>query len=214
MARILNHFKLQAGDADSSRAPGLTSGLQGSVSVHRGALLLMSQWQCISSFVFFIVLHYKWGLSNDISVSDLDHDLYKSSKKSNLRLCRRRGFSIRQTPLMIFFIMWTNNSAVITGYILFSNKWQQYHFGILRSAPYGITAHLLINYMHINDQQDTGAVMWLTWNTPQLFRCWKLLHRRVLMIFHHAFKFCHCPIIYSAYFTNIIKDFQIENFSW
>ena len=26
----------QAGDADSSRAPGLTSGLQGSVNVHRG----------------------------------------------------------------------------------------------------------------------------------------------------------------------------------
>ena len=28
----------QAGDADSSRAPGLTSGLQGSANVHRGAL--------------------------------------------------------------------------------------------------------------------------------------------------------------------------------
>ena len=27
----------QAGDANSSRAPGLTSGLQGSVNVHRGA---------------------------------------------------------------------------------------------------------------------------------------------------------------------------------
>ena len=33
----------QAGDADSSRAPGLTSGLQGSVNVHRGALLLVLQ---------------------------------------------------------------------------------------------------------------------------------------------------------------------------
>ena len=44
----------QAGDADSSRAPGLTSGLQGSVNVHRGALLLMPQCQCISSFVFYI----------------------------------------------------------------------------------------------------------------------------------------------------------------
>ena len=30
----------QAGDADSSRAPGLTSGLQGSMNFHRGALLL------------------------------------------------------------------------------------------------------------------------------------------------------------------------------
>ena len=44
----------QAGDADSSRAPGLTSGLQGSVNVHRGALLLVPQWQVISYFVFYI----------------------------------------------------------------------------------------------------------------------------------------------------------------
>ena len=33
----------QAGDADSSKAPGLTSGLRGSVGVHRGALLLVPQ---------------------------------------------------------------------------------------------------------------------------------------------------------------------------
>ena len=44
----------QVGDADSSRAPGLTSGLQGSVNVHRGALLLVPQWRWISSFVFYI----------------------------------------------------------------------------------------------------------------------------------------------------------------
>ena len=43
----------QVGDADSSRAPGLTSGLQGSVNVYHGALLLVPQWQCISSFVFY-----------------------------------------------------------------------------------------------------------------------------------------------------------------
>ena len=36
------------------RAPGLTSGLQGSVNVHCGALLLVPQWRCISSFVFYI----------------------------------------------------------------------------------------------------------------------------------------------------------------
>ena len=41
------------GDADSSRTPGLTSGLQGSVNVHRGTLLLVPQRQCISSFVFY-----------------------------------------------------------------------------------------------------------------------------------------------------------------
>ena len=43
----------QAGDADSSRASGLTSGLQGSVNVNHGALLLVPQWQCISYFVFY-----------------------------------------------------------------------------------------------------------------------------------------------------------------
>ena len=45
----------QAGDADSSRAPSLTSGFQGSVNVHRGTLMLVPQWQCISSFVFYIL---------------------------------------------------------------------------------------------------------------------------------------------------------------
>ena len=48
------HKFVQAGDVESFRAPGLTSGLQGSVSVHRGALLLVPQWQWISSFVFYI----------------------------------------------------------------------------------------------------------------------------------------------------------------
>ena len=56
----------QAGDADSSRAPGLTSGLQGSVNVHRGALLLVPQWRCISSFVF-----YNFVLSPDFWISNI-----------------------------------------------------------------------------------------------------------------------------------------------
>ena len=43
---------IQARDADSFRAPDLTYGLQGSVNVHRGDLLLVPQWQFISSFVF------------------------------------------------------------------------------------------------------------------------------------------------------------------
>ena len=42
----------QAGDADSSRAPGLTSGLQGSVNVHPwcsivGATVTVHQFFCI-----------------------------------------------------------------------------------------------------------------------------------------------------------------------
>ena len=44
----------QAGDADSSRAPGLTSGLQGSVNVHRGALF----WCHSDSASFFFVFNF------------------------------------------------------------------------------------------------------------------------------------------------------------
>ena len=51
----------QAEDADSPRAPGLTSGFQGSVNVQRGALLLVPQWQYISSFVFYIKEKKKIG---------------------------------------------------------------------------------------------------------------------------------------------------------
>ena len=47
----------QAGDADSSRAPGLTSGLQGSVNVHRGALLLVPVHQ------LFCILHFCYTCS-------------------------------------------------------------------------------------------------------------------------------------------------------
>ena len=55
----------QAGDADSSRVPGLTSGLQGSVNAHRGALLLVPQWQCISYFVFYNLYYYTGWHSDD-----------------------------------------------------------------------------------------------------------------------------------------------------
>ena len=53
-------FFNNASDADSSGAPGLISGLQGSMNVNRGALLLVPQRQCISSFVLNI---YHNGLS-------------------------------------------------------------------------------------------------------------------------------------------------------
>ena len=59
----------QAGDADSSRAPGLTSGLQGSVNAHRGALLLVPQWRCISSFVFYIVFKQRMKITSGQLVS-------------------------------------------------------------------------------------------------------------------------------------------------
>ena len=45
----------QAGDADPSWAPGLTSGLQRSVNVHRGAQLLVPQWL----HKFFCIVHLK-----------------------------------------------------------------------------------------------------------------------------------------------------------
>ena len=58
----------KAGDADSSRAPGLTSDLQESVNVHRGALLLVPQWQCISSSVFHIYYIAEWTESSGLRI--------------------------------------------------------------------------------------------------------------------------------------------------
>ena len=52
----------QTGDANSSWTPGITSGLQGSVNVHRGAVLLVPQWQCIISFVFYLYHMIHWAL--------------------------------------------------------------------------------------------------------------------------------------------------------
>ena len=62
----------QAGDADTSRTPGLTSGLQGSVNVHRCTLLLVPQWQCISSFVFYILLICIYHFDSDV-INNMDH---------------------------------------------------------------------------------------------------------------------------------------------
>ena len=45
---------IHVGYADSSRAPGLASGLQWSVNGNRGALLLVPQLRCISPLVFYI----------------------------------------------------------------------------------------------------------------------------------------------------------------
>ena len=71
----------QAGDADSSRAPGLTSGLHGSVYVHRGALLLVPQWKCISSFVFYILshlFHILCGAGSTVPRDGLDSSVIKA----------------------------------------------------------------------------------------------------------------------------------------
>ena len=40
----------QAGDDDSSRAPGLTSGLQGSINFHCGATVTVHEFFCILHF--------------------------------------------------------------------------------------------------------------------------------------------------------------------
>ena len=52
----------QAGDADFSRAPGLTSGLQESVNVHRGALFVdatvtVHQFFCCCFFFYILGLY-------------------------------------------------------------------------------------------------------------------------------------------------------------
>ena len=79
--------------------PGLTSGLQGSVNVHRRALLLVPQWQCISSFVFYISTNFA---SNVYVVSSMPilfplchfcffyaHLRHKSEQNLNTRVGKR-----------------------------------------------------------------------------------------------------------------------------
>ena len=84
----------QAGDADSSWAPGLTSCLQGSMNVHRGALLLVSQWQCISSFVFYI--------------------MYFKIKK----LCEMEENLLKKNPMqMNAYILWRFFVRIVHGHI-------------------------------------------------------------------------------------------------
>ena len=53
----------QAGDADSSQAPGLTSCLHGSVNVRRGALLSVAT---VTVHQFFCILHNDPWVKKDI----------------------------------------------------------------------------------------------------------------------------------------------------
>ena len=79
----------QAGDADSSRAPGLTSGLQGSVNVHRGALLLVPQWQCISSFVFYILIFSLASISKFLRIRQKNKYVCLLSHAEKIRVGRK-----------------------------------------------------------------------------------------------------------------------------
>ena len=109
-----------AGDADSSRAPGLTSGLQGSVNVHRGALLFVPQWQCISSFVFYIVTH-------DSTVNELwfDITLGEASKKNyNLFICSEYDLHFgEKTSIFDTFSQISGNILYFSCNTLFDCKW-------------------------------------------------------------------------------------------
>ena len=62
----------QAGDADSSRAPGLTSGLQGSVNVHRGthvgATVTVHQFFCILYLIHTITFYFALYLKTKMFV--------------------------------------------------------------------------------------------------------------------------------------------------
>ena len=98
----------QAGDADSSRAPDLTSGLQGSMNVHCGDLLLVPQLQWISSFVFYIqsactyMCHhlFNWNIvaSGINQPNSITHFNNAFGDTQNLFLCNTRFQTRRFTP--------------------------------------------------------------------------------------------------------------------
>ena len=90
--RVTHPTSFKSSDsADSSQAPGLTSGLQGSVNVHRGALLLVPQWQCISSFVFYILIKF-------YEIRIWCHNLYQSLQNESFYLLRPLSI-YRTTPI-------------------------------------------------------------------------------------------------------------------
>ena len=86
----------QAGDADSSRAPCLISALQGSVNVHRGALLLVPQWQCISSFVFYILIFSLASISQFLRIRQKNKYVCLLSLAEKIRVGRN----------FFFFLIW------------------------------------------------------------------------------------------------------------
>ena len=111
----------QAGDADSSRAPGLTSGLQGSVNVHRGALLLVPQWQWVSSFVFYI----KIQATRTFNSTTPKNEPCKPAGRALFILGKIdciRAFSSAKTWFLLFLLIDTDSSFVsFTCRISYSN---------------------------------------------------------------------------------------------
>ena len=116
---------------DSSRAPGLTSGLQGSVNVHRGALLLVPQWQCISSCC---ILHLWIQIISTISSSTLIYHLQKLY------------FPIRKwkvgCPLKQWAAQWTGAAHCLCKLIIISAHGLHMGSSVGRSCP--LTSNLII----------------------------------------------------------------------
>ena len=71
----------QAGDADSSRAPGLTSGLQGSVNVHLGASIVGAT-VTVHQFFLYFTLHPRKTLQAQ--------DFAESAKNTFCLICKYR----------------------------------------------------------------------------------------------------------------------------
>ena len=95
----------QAGDADSSRAPGLTSGLQWFMNVHHGALLLVPHWQRNSSFVFYI----SWALVEaklKLKVVILFEIRLKGNKCTVMLIIAKSEHTHEKTSLMAFYLQW------------------------------------------------------------------------------------------------------------
>ena len=81
----------QAGDADSSRAPGLTLLCRGPW-MSTVVLYCWCQWQCISSFVSYIVRHW---LNNPCVICVIQRRWYR--KKANFAKYALRAWKARTT---------------------------------------------------------------------------------------------------------------------
>ena len=123
-----------------SGAPGLTSGLPGSVNVLRGALLLVPQWQCISSFVFYssllkhisVFINWRsWFSTNSAKIlTPLKKYIY-NSKASNFQWACPCGSSWtllwHTDPRFSFYCSRTSSIRSVVKTVI-NNTWKHFNY--------------------------------------------------------------------------------------
>ena len=117
----------QAGDADTSGTPGLTSGFQGPMNVLSGSLLFMPHWMCINSLVFYILVCHSYINSSFLTTVELFMAIRKlwfevpgNWKKLNWHIKPSLDFSVLNTTdelgCCIIGFSFDNNAVIVVSH--------------------------------------------------------------------------------------------------